>query len=572
MTSRRSERSVFSRRALARRTDRRHFLRALGAASLLAPSWLPARARAADPEPIAPTAYGRVRGTTQRGVHVFRGIPYGAPTGGRNRVLPPRPPTPWTDVRDTLDYGPSSPQRDPAHAEAGRRSPAAALIGDLSDRPESEDCLALNVWTPGLGDGGKRPVLFWCHGGGFSAGSGSSPGYDGTNLCVRGDVVVVTVNHRLNVLGYTHLADLLGEEFEHSGNAGLLDLVLALQWVRDHIEHFGGDPGRVLLFGESGGGRKVSALLAMPAARGLFSRAAIQSGPGVRMAERADASMVAELLLDELGIPRERARKLLDTPLDRLLIAYHQVARKRAAPGPDPHNVIRSFAPVVGGAVLPGHPFDPHAPALSHDVPLIIGSNRTEMTLFALGDPTAFALDDDGLHERARGLVGDQHAGAAIETYRHANPGASPAEIYFLLSSDYQYRAHTIAIAERKAAAGGAPVYLYQFAWRTPVMDGKLLTPHALEIPFVFDHAADSRFTGGGAKAAALADRMSDAWIAVARSGDPNVAKLPPWPPSDPARRATMVFDDTCAVIDDFRGAERRAMAEYLGLAAAATP
>jgi para-nitrobenzyl esterase len=504
---------------------------------------------------IVETAYGKVRGTISEEIKVFKAIPYGGTTTGKNRFMPPTKPTPWTGVRDALEYGPNAPQRDPNDPDASRRAPTVPLIGAMSDHPESEDCLVLNVWTPGLRDGRRRPVMFWCHGGGFSTGSGSSRGYDGTNLCRRGDVVVVTVNHRLNVLGFAHLADLGGDEFAQSGNVGMLDIVQALGWVRENIAEFGGDPNRVLIFGESGGGRKVAVLLAMPSAKGLFHRAAIQSGPGIRMVARERANKASEMLLAELGLGKAQVHQLQTLPLDRIMVAYHAVTKKLGT------GVISGFAPVVDGAVLPHHPFDPVAPSVSADVPLIIGSNRTEMTLFSLGDPSTFTLDEAGLKQRVGRLVGDS-VERAIDVYRKANPVATPSDLYFLIFSDFQYGAATAKLAERKAALGRAPAYLYKFAWETPVMDGKLKSPHALEIAFVFDNVkVSARYTGGGPDAGALADKMSDAWIAFARTGNPNTPKLPRWPAYNAVERATMIFNNECKVEND-PGREQRLVME----------
>lgn len=514
------------------------------------------RGRKYDGFVVAETSFGKVRGADVEGIKAFKAVPYGATTTGKNRFMPPAKPKPWTGVRDALDYGPSAPQRNPSDPEAGARAPSVPLIGNLSDRPENEDCLVLNVWTPGLKDNRKRPVMFWCHGGGFTSGSGSSRGYDGTNLCRRGDVVVVTINHRLNVLGFCHLADAGGKEFAQSGNVGMLDIVQALEWVRDNIAEFGGDPNTVMIFGESGGGRKVTTLLAMPSAKGLFHRAVIQSGPGIRMVERETANKVSKLLLDELGVSKMRLRELQQLPVDRVMAAYHTVSRKLAGDG-----ITRGFAPVVDGDILPNHPFDPVAPAVSAHVPLIVGSNRTEMTLFALGDPNAFTLDEAGLQRRIRALVGEE-AEHVIEPYRKGNPGATPSDLYFLIFSDFRYGVPSIKIAERKAALGKAPAYLYKFAWETPVMGGKLKSPHALEIGFVFDNAKlTARYTGGGPDAVALADKMSDAWIAFARAGNPKTPKLPRWPAYNAAERATMVFNNQSTVKND-PGREQRLVME----------
>jgi para-nitrobenzyl esterase len=403
--------------------------------------------------------------------------------------------------------------------------------------------------------------MFWIHGGGFQAGSGSSQGYDGANLCKRGDVVVVTINHRLNALGFAFFGDIGGEEFANIGNAGMLDIVAALKWVRDNIENFGGDPSRVMIFGESGGGRKVGTLLAMPAAKGLFHRAVIQSGPTIRVVTREDATFGAQALLDELQIARQDYRKLKDVPLDKLMPAYFSASRKHRF-----NHSMTGFAPVVDGNTLPQHPFHPAASAVMPEVPVIVGANRTEMTLQLVGDAAAFSLDEAGMMSRAKDLFRDK-AENIVSVYRQSAQAATPSELFFLMISDYRYCAPIMKIAERRAALGRAPVYAYYFAWETPVQGGRLKSPHALEISFAFDNTELSkRFTGGGPRPAALADKMSDAWIAFARSGDPNTNKAPKWTAYSSATRATMVFNDTSAIADDPLGERRKVIQAALNL------
>jgi para-nitrobenzyl esterase len=532
---------------------------AVGTGAALASGLILPRVLRAETNPIATTASGKVRGVVSDGVNVFKGIPYGASTAGANRFMPPQPPQAWTGVRDAFDYGPSTPQSDPNV----KRPPSAAapFIGELSDRPESEDCLVLNVWTRGLQDNGKRAVMVWIHGGGFQSGSGSSPGYDGTNLCRRGDVVVVTINHRLNVMGFTFWGDLGGADFAQTGNVGMLDIVQALRWVRENIERFGGDPARVMIFGESGGGRKVGTLLAMPDARGLFHAAAIQSGPSIKVVTRDDATSAARAVLDELQIPAAHFRRLQQVPLDKLMPAYFAASRKHRF-----NHTTSGFAPVVDGKVLPGHPFHPTASAVMPEVPVILGTNRTELTLQLVGDAAAFSLDEAGLQARAQEMFGDE-ARQLVEVYRKSVPAATPSEIFFLMASDRAYCVPIMTIAARRAALGKAPAYMYYFAWETPVAGGKMKSPHALEIPFVFDNTERSaRFTGGGARPAALADRMSDAWIAFARSGSPDTPKLPKWTPYDAATRATLVLNDSSSVVSDPTKERRVAMQAILGL------
>jgi para-nitrobenzyl esterase len=536
--------------------DRRHFI---GQASLLAlgsGAWV-RRALAADPSSVvADTAFGKVRGVDVDGIKTFKGIPYGASTAGRGRFMPPSPPAKWTAVRDALKYGPSAPQRN-----SDAPAPAARLATATDGLPaESEDCLVLNVWTPAVNDNRKRPVLFWCHGGGFATGSGSSPGTDGTNLARRGDVVVVSINHRLNVLGFTNLVEQFGRDYAQSGDVGMLDIVLALQWVRTNIERFGGDPNTVMIFGQSGGGRKVSTLLTMPSAKGLFHRAVIESGATIQLVERDAAARVAERLLAKLSLTNSQLRDLQNLPIQKIMSAYFAVVKDMA--GMDQMTV--GFSPTMDGKAVPQHPYFPSASAVSPDVPVMIGHTRTEMTLSS--DEAAFSLDDAGMRKRVGDLLGD-HTGRIIDVYRQANPGATPSDIYFLIASDYRYGAPTMKIAERRAALGKGPVYLYYFRWETPVDGGRLKSPHTMEIPFAFDNVKISaRLTGGGPEAVTLADKISDAWIAFARTGDPNTKKLPRWTPFNAADRPTMVFNNVSTVENDPLRAQRLAMFEAMKL------
>ena len=431
--------------------------------SLLAPSVFAGRAESAGP--IVETNLGKLRGVSTGGVYSFKGVPYGASTDGSMRFMPPVKPASWTGVRDAINLGPLAPQ---FVSSASGGSDIRKAMGDIFGPGEiSEDCLVLNVWTPSL-HRGKRPVMVWLHGGGFTGGSDGAPTYDGTNLAHKRDVVIVGLNHRLNVFGYLYLGELGGAKYADSGNVGMLDIVLALEWVRDNIARFGGDPGNVTIFGESGGGAKVSTLMAMPPAKGLFHKAIVESGSMLKATSREDANKSAEKFIAKLDITPDRIDDLQKLPMEKLLDAM------RSLTGP---NAIR-LGPVVDGRSLPRNPFDPDAPAQSADVPMLIGTNGTESSLLlGLGDPSLFSLNEVDMRSRLKSylhLEDDAKLDSIIATYQKDRPGASPSEIYFAVTTDRMMRMNAITQAERKVAQGAAPAYMYIFAWRTPVLDGKV--------------------------------------------------------------------------------------------------
>jgi para-nitrobenzyl esterase len=532
-------------------SSRRTFVKhaALLLAGAQAKPWL-ALASADTGSALATTSAGRVRGTVIDGIHIFKGIPYGGTTAGKNRFMPPTKPIAWTGTRDALAYGPTAPQTVAA---------GAARAGAL---PESEDCLVLNVFTSAVGGNRGRPVMVWLHGGGFSTGSGSGPILDGTNLARTSDVVVVTINHRLNVFGFTYLGDAAGSEFALSGGAGMLDIVAALEWVRDNIDRFGGDPNLVTIFGQSGGGRKVATLMSMPGAKGLFHRAIIESGAVLRLTTRDNAVHATGLLLAELGLSKGQVRELQNVPIARLLAANAAVNAKLtpAEPGQTANS------PTVDGKALPVHPWDPAAPAISANIPLLIGYVRTEETFYDRPTPEALALDEAGLKLRAgKRLGGDPDR--VIEAFRAAHPDASPWDLWILMATEHPRGTYSRELARRKAAQAGAPAFFYRFDWETPEGGGHMRSPHTVEIPFVFNNIkVAGPLISRMPEAQALADKVSAAWVSFARTGNPNTPSLPKWPPYSAASRDTMLFNNASRVEQDPDRGPRLAMERVLKL------
>ena len=478
---------------------------------------------------VAPTSNGPVRGYAEDRLSVFKGLRYGAAPVGVHRFKPPQRPEAWREIAEAVAYGAPAIQSGLAPGER-RTSPGDPPAPD--EPASSEDCLFVNVWTPGL-DAKARPVMVWLHGGGFANGSGGAAMYDGAALARKGDVVTVTVNHRLNVFGYLHLEEAFGADYALSGVAGMLDIIQALEWVRDNIAAFGGDPGDVTIFGESGGGWKVSLLLAMPGAAGLFHKAVIQSGPGLKGARKAEAAATAKALLAELKVSTAEELAALSTAE-----ISHAGARV-------PGEMMRLFTPVVDGVALPRDPFDPDAPAISAQIPVLIGTNKDEATLFLLGDLKFGDYDEETLGRRARAAAGPK-AEALVDALRRAYPDYSPSHLAAAAQTATGMWLGSITLAERKAAQRAAPVFMYQLTWETPVARGRLRCPHALEIPLVFDNVEKARnFVGRGDEPQTVADQMSTAWLAFARTGDPG------WPAYDTARRTTMMFDLESRLVDD---------------------
>lgn len=490
-------------------------------------------AKSKQTSPVATTTFGKVRGYRDSDVLVFKGIRYGADTAP-TRFMPPQSPKPWKDVEDAFEYGHASPQ-------TGK-----------SERI-SEDCLFLNIWTPRLQSDERRPVMVYIHGGAYAHGSGSSPLYDGKPLVKRGNVVVVTLNHRLSAFGYAYLARLGSPAFADSGNAGMLDLVLALRWIRDNIATFGGDPNNIMLFGQSGGGAKIATLMGMPAASGLFHRVATMSGQQLTASGPLNATTRARVFLDALKLPLDRLDEIRTLPLERLIEAHN-------ATDPIIGKGSLYFGPVLDDRTLQRHPFYPDAPPFSAQIPMIIGNTHDETrSLIGGGDPATFSLTWDQLPARlAPEMRIDISPDKVVAEYRRLYPNYSPTDVFFSATTAARSWRAAIVEAELRAQQGSS-AYVYQLDWKSPVDGGKWGAHHTLDIPLVFGTLdAKGSVTGTDERAQQMSAQMSDAFIAFARSGNPNTPSIPTWVPYTLPRRETMVFNVPSQLVDDPRGAERR--------------
>ncbi len=505
---------------------------------------------------VVETTAGRIRGFTRNGVYVFKGVPYGETTAGEFRFLPPRPVQAWTGVRPTVAWGPVSPHPP----RAGWVNQEEQFLYQWDDGFVGEDMLRLNVWSPAVGSG-RRPVLVWIHGGGYASGSSQElRPYDGERLAREHDVVMVSMNHRLNVFGFLDLSQIGGERYAQSGNASMLDLVQALQWVRDNIANFGGDPGNVTIFGQSGGGGKVTTLMAMPSAQGLFHKAVAISGSFIAASDTDRSTELATLVMQELGLGRSQVDRLHSIGADALLNAALVAQQKQTPfrfPAPGEAPVINlGWQPVVDGAVLPEVPFDPAAPAASASVPFLVGNTFHEFVT-GINQPEAHQLTWEQVSEELVPQLGDRTT-PAVEAYRALFPDAAPFEVRGLIGADV-FRRGAILQTERKAAQGGAPVYHYWFGWKTPVLDGRPLAFHCQDLAFWFDNVdLCLQATGGGEEARRLASEMSGALVAFARTGNPNHDGIPDWQPFTEDNRAMLIFDSTTeAVVDPDREARQ---------------
>ncbi|SEP69465.1 para-nitrobenzyl esterase [Azotobacter beijerinckii] len=497
------------------------------------------------PGPTIETTDGKISGYIRNGIHTFKGIPYASSPTGENRFKPAQRLKPRAGSRPSLAYGAVCPQAK----RVDWKYENIAFLFDWDEGYQDENCLSLNIWTPSA-DTYKRPVMVWIHGGYFETGSSHElPSYDGERLSHRGDVVVVSVNHRLGLLGHLNLGDTLGEDYRSSANVGVLDLILALEWIRDNISQFGGNPNNITLFGQSGGGYKISTLMIMPLAKGLFHKAIVQSGSRPNLGTVEDSLFLTEQLLRELSLTKASVRKIQGIPTNALIEAGVSIQKKISDGKSKEYKDRFRWQPVVDEQDIPSHLFDTKALALSSHVPMLVGSTMHEWNP-SVGDHSLASIDMAKLHTYLHPRFGERTS-TIIDAYKRENPLSTPIELLSLIISP---RTHVISHAEAKFHSGKAPVYMYWFGWRPPVFEGKPLAFHGVELPFVFDNASRAAsITGGGSEALELAARVSSSWVAFARHGDPNLSgsALSHWERFTPSRGQTMVISNNAWMEND---------------------
>lgn len=506
---------------------------------------------------IAKTQYGKVRGYLDDGVFTFKGVPYGQTTAGENRWLPAKPPTPWEDELPALVYGANCPQ-NPHPWTAIEQT----FIQDWVDGWLSEDMLKLNIWTPSLS--GKRPVMVYFHGGGFSFGSSYElAAHDGAQMARHHDVVQVSVNHRLNILGFFDVAEIGGSAYEDSANVGMTDLVAALRWVRDNIENFGGDPDRVMIYGQSGGGSKVTTLMGMPSAAGLFHRAAAQSGGGGNIPSREQQRELARLVMKDLGLKPNDIQSLQKMEWSKLFAAGNAAAAKINPPGPRmagpgaPGTPRVGWSPCVDGKIINMRSFFDAAPEVSKHVPMLIGSVTEE------GNRMSERPTEDEWRANLTTAYGEEKAVAIIAALKKAYPEKQIPTLSYMCPgtpglNGLAIRNNVVKMARLKHELDAAPAFAYYFTWQTPILDGIPGAWHTAELQFCFDNTKRcAQGTGNTPEAQALARKMASSWAAFAATGDPSIPGLK-WEPTDPQSNRTMIWDNECRMVDDPDGEARK--------------